>query len=30
MAKEKIIDDNFIMSPKIDFAFKLLFGDLNI
>ncbi len=25
--KEKIEDDNFIMSPKIDFAFKLLFGD---
>jgi len=25
--KGKIIDDNFIMSPKVDFAFKLLFGD---
>jgi len=25
--KAKIEDDNFIMSPKIDFAFKLLFGD---
>ncbi|GCD08988.1 hypothetical protein Ctaglu_06110 [Clostridium tagluense] len=25
--KGKIEDDNFIMSPKIDFAFKLLFGD---
>lgn len=23
----KLEDDNFIMSPKIDFAFKLLFGD---
>ncbi len=27
MVKAKIEDDNFIMSPKIDFAFKLLFGD---
>jgi len=27
MTNEKIIDDNFIMSPKVDFAFKLLFGD---
>ena len=27
MDKVKIEDDNFIMSPKIDFAFKLLFGD---
>ncbi|ADL52034.1 Rpn family recombination-promoting nuclease/putative transposase [Clostridium cellulovorans] len=26
MTKKKI-DDNFIMSPKIDFVFKLLFGD---
>lgn len=26
MAKKKI-DDNFIMSPKVDFVFKLLFGD---
>lgn len=25
----QIDDDNFIMSPKIDFAFKLLFGDPN-
>lgn len=25
----KTYDDNFIMSPKIDFAFKLLFGDPN-
>lgn len=24
---KKVEDDNFIMSPKIDFAFKLLFGD---
>ncbi len=29
MPKKKTIDDNFIMSPKIDFAFKLLFGDPN-
>ncbi|WP_053956563.1 Rpn family recombination-promoting nuclease/putative transposase [Inediibacterium massiliense] len=27
MHKKKVVDDNFIMSPKIDFAFKLLFGD---
>ena len=26
MGKKKI-DDNFIMSPKVDFTFKLLFGD---
>ncbi len=26
MPKKKITDD-FIMSPKIDFVFKLLFGD---
>ncbi|OPJ57456.1 Rpn family recombination-promoting nuclease/putative transposase [Clostridium oryzae] len=24
---KKIVDDNFVMSPKIDFVFKLLFGD---
>jgi len=27
VGKKKIIDDNFIMSPKVDFTFKLLFGD---
>ncbi len=27
--RSEIYDDNFIMSPKVDFAFKLLFGDSN-
>lgn len=25
--KEKILDDNFIMSPKYDFVFKYIFGN---
>lgn len=27
MSNKRVIDDPFIMSPKVDFAFKLLFGD---
>lgn len=27
MSKKKLNDDNFIMSPKVDFVFKLIFGD---
>ena len=26
-SKQKPIDDGFLMSPKIDFVFKLIFGD---
>ena len=29
ISKGNAVEDNFIMLPKVDFAFKLIFGDSN-